>query len=53
MKPITKKLSYRNADEWMEKLSDISREILDNKWTEHKFELESGVEKIARQNLTI
>ena len=23
MKPITKKLSYRNADKWMEKLSDI------------------------------
>jgi Plavaka transposase len=53
MKPITEKLSYRNADEWMEKLSDIPWGIPDDKWTEHKFELESGLEKIAGQNLTI
>ena len=53
MKPITEKLSYRNADEWIEKLSDIPWGIPDDKWTEHKFELESGVEKIAGQNLTI
>ncbi len=47
MKPITKKLSYRNADEWIEKLSAIPWGIPDNKWTEYKFELESDVDKIA------
>ncbi len=53
MKLITKKLSYYNADEWMEKLSTIPWGIPDNKWTEHKFELESCVDKIGRQSLTI
>ncbi len=31
MAPLTKKLSYRNADEWMEKLSDIPWGIPNNK----------------------
>ncbi len=37
----------------MEKLSAITWEISDDKWTEHKFELESGVDKIVVQSLTI
>ncbi len=53
MKLITKKFSYRNADKWMEKLSAIPWGIPDGKWTEHKFELESGVDKIAGRSLTI
>ncbi len=53
MKPVTKELSYCNADEWIEKLSVILWEIPDDKWTEHKFELESGIDKIAAQSLTI
>lgn len=53
MKPITKKLSYRNVDERMEKLSTISQEISDNKQTKHKFQLESGIDKIVSQNLSI
>ena len=53
MKLITKKLSYCNTDEWMEKLSAILWKIPDDKQTEHKLELESGVDNIAGQNLTI
>ncbi len=53
IKPITKKLSYRNVDEWIEKLFAIPWGIPDNKWTEHKFELESSIDKIAGQRLTI
>ena len=37
----------------MEKLSNILWGISNDKWTEHKFELRSGIDKIARQNLTI
>ena len=53
MKPISKKFSYCNANEWMEKLSAIQWGIPDDKWIEHKFELKNGVDKIARQSLTI
>ena len=53
MKPITKNLSYCNADEWIEKLSAISWGISDDKWNEHKFELENKVNKIVGQSLTI
>ena len=37
----------------MEKLSAIPWGILNDKLTEHKFELESGINHIARQNLII
>ncbi len=37
----------------MKKLSAIPWGIPDDKWTEHKFELESGVDNIAAQSLTI
>lgn len=53
MKPITKKFLYCNVDEQIEKLSTIPWKIPDNKWTEHKFELESSIDKIAKQNLSI
>ena len=47
MTPLTKKLSYKNADEWMEKLSEIPWGIPENKWIEHKYNVESGVSGIA------
>ncbi len=53
MKLITKKLLYCNIDESMEKLSAIPQGIPDNKQTEYKFVLESGIDKIAVQSLTI
>ena len=53
MKPITKKLSYYNTDKWIEKLCAILWGILDDKWTKYKFKLESSVDNIAKQNLTI
>lgn len=53
MKPITKKLSYCNVDKRIEKLSTIPQGLLDNKQTENKFKLESDVNKIVEQNLTI
>ena len=48
MKPMTKDLPYCNADEWIKKLSVILWEILNNKWTEHKFEFESGIDKVVK-----
>ncbi len=53
MKPIIKKLSYCNANDWIEKLSIILQGIPDDKWTEYQFKLKSGIDKIAGQNLTI
>ena len=35
MKPITKQLSYHNANEWMKTVSNIPWGIPDNKWTEY------------------
>ena len=53
MKLITKKLSYCNTDEWIEKLFAILWKIPDNKWTEYKFELENVIDKISGPSLTI
>lgn len=53
MKLITKKLSYHNTDKQMAKLIAILQGIPDNKWRKYKFQLESGVENVVRQNLTI
>lgn len=53
MTHFTKKLSYKNADEWMEKLSEITWGILENKWIEHKFNVESGISGIAGQKIII
>ena len=53
MAPLTKKLLYQNADEWMEKLSKISWGILNDEKIEHKFELQSDVAGIARQKAAI
>lgn len=47
MAPFIKKLSYKNADEWIEKLSKIPQGILKNKQIEHKFDVKSGVSGIA------
>ncbi len=50
---FTEKLSYKNADEWILKLSKISWHISDNKWIEHRFNVESGVFGITRQEIAI
>lgn len=50
---LTEKLSYENADEWMEKLSEILWNISDDKWIEHRFDVESDVTDIAEQEITI
>ena len=39
MAPLTEKLSYQNADKWIEKLSDIPWGISNDKWIDYKFEL--------------
>lgn len=50
---LTEKLSYNNADEWMEKLLEISQNIPGDKQTEYNFTVENGVSEIARQNIAI
>ena len=51
--PLTKKLSYKNADKQMEKLSEIPWGIPEDKQTEHKFNVKSGVSGIAGQEIVI
>ena len=51
--PLTKNLSYKNADEWIEKLSEISWGISENKWIEHKYNIENGVSGIVEQEIAI
>ncbi len=53
MAPLTEKLSYKNADEWIEKLSEIPWGIPDDKWNKHRFDVKSGVSGIARQEIAI
>lgn len=53
MAPLTEKLSYKNANELMKKLLEISWGIPENKWIEHKFDVESGVSGIAGQEIAI
>ncbi len=45
---FTKKLSYQNANKWIEKLSDILWGIPNNKQINHKFELQNNMGGIAR-----
>lgn len=44
--PLTEKLSYQNANKWIKKLSEITKGISNDKWTEHKFELENGITRM-------
>lgn len=53
MRSITEKLSYQNADEWMEKLSTIRWGVPEVKWVKLKFQLKNRVNKVAGQKLTI
>ena len=53
MAPLTKKLSYQNADEWMEKISEMLWAISNNKWIKLKFELENDVAGIAKREISI
>ena len=48
MTVLTKKLSYKNADKWMENLSEILWGIPKDKWIEHKYNVENSVSGIAR-----
>ena len=50
---MTKDLLYCNTDKWIEKLSAILWGIPDDKWTDHKFDTGSRVDKVAEQSLTI
>ncbi len=50
---LIEKLSYWNADKWMEKLSERPWGILNNKWIKHKFEYQSDVAQMARQEIAI
>lgn len=53
MKPIIKNLLYYNTDKWMKKLSVIPQGIPNNKQTEYKIQLESGIDKVTGQSLII
>ncbi len=53
MTPFTKKLSYKNADEWIEKLSEIPWDIPHKKWIEYNFDIESGISGIIKQEIAI
>ncbi len=49
---LTKKLSYQNADKWIKKLANILQGIPNDKWIDHKFELQSGVGGIAGREIS-
>ena len=51
--PLSKKLFYKNADKWMKKLSEIPWGIPENKWIEHKYNVESNISAIAGQKIPI
>ena len=53
MAPITEKLSYQNANGWMKKLFDILWGIPNDKWIDHKFELQSDVSGMAGWKISI
>ena len=53
MAPLIKKLSYQNSDKWIEKFSDIQWDIPNDKYINHKFQLQSGIGEIAEQNFLI
>ena len=53
MTPLTKKLSYKNTDEQMEKLLKIPWDIPEDKQIEHKYNVERGVSGIAGQEIAI
>lgn len=53
MSSFPKKLSYKNLDEQIKKLLEISQSIPENKWIKHKFDLENGVSGITRQKIAI
>ncbi len=50
---LTEKLSYRNADKWIEKLSVIPWGIPNDELINHKFKVQSGVGGIAGREILI
>ena len=53
MTALIKKLFDKNAEEWMEKLSEIPWGISKNKCIELKYNVKSGVSEIAGQEVVI
>ena len=53
MTPLIKKLSYKNVDEWMEKLLEILWGTQEDKWIEHKFNVGSDISEIVGQEIVI
>ena len=51
MAPLTEKLSYQNADKWIEKLLDIPWDISNDEWIDHKFEFQRDVGGMAGQEI--
>lgn len=50
---FTKKLLYKNADEWIKKLLEILWGIPEDKQIEYKFAVENSVFRIFGQEITI
>ena len=50
---LTEKLFYQNANQCMQKLSEILWGISSNKWITHKFELQSVLAKKTRREIAI
>ncbi len=50
---LTKMLSYKNTDEQIEKLLEISWGILDSKQIEHRFDVKSDISRIRGPKIAI
>ena len=48
MAPLTKNLFYQNTNKYIEKLSDILLDVLNEKSIDHRFELQSSIGGIAK-----
>ena len=53
MTPFIKKLSYKNTNKWIEKLSKIPWGISEDKWIEYKYNIKGGVSRIVEQEIAI
>ncbi len=53
MAPLTQKLSYKNADKSIDKLLEIPWSIPNDKWIEHRFDVESSNSGITGQEIAI
>lgn len=53
MTSLTEKLSYKNTDQWIEKLSEIPLDILKDIKIEYKFDINGDITEITRQKMAI